>query len=489
MKKILNNLFNLLVGVMALLVVASCESELENNEIVTDGTLSLSVSDSAVVLHEQFASSQLTLSWTPGNNLGSGASINYLLEIDEQGNDFASPLEYDMGKSTFTFSYEYGTLNSILLGTFGAEPGVPVTLEARVVATLADGSGDPQIDTTSFVVTPYKPVATELYIVGDATPNGWDIAGSIAMTLSGRVGVFSYLGSLSPGNFKFAVSQDECWCQDFYTKDPADSTVLVYNEGGSGDDLQWTITEGGQYKIDINLLERTIRIEAFEGPAFSALWIVGDATPSGWNIDSPEEMTQSEADPFVFTYEAHLTPGEFKIFAGPLGDWCGQWYRPLEQHQDISFEAVEQNSGCEVDNTWQIAEATEGRYKITLNTLKNTIAIDPVKLYMIGDGGPNGWNIGSPEPMTYSDGIYTFSGPLGADNATGEFKFSKYAGDWCDGEWINAATESQSLSNTAYITTQGCDGPDNKWKLTSGDAGNYEITFDLDAGVMTIERQ
>lgn len=491
MQKIyLSRMLSLLVAIMAFSLMSSCENELENKEIVKDGTLSLTASDSTLVLQQQFASNKLSFSWTPANNNGTGSSIDYLLQVDKQGNDFTSPLEYDMGKNTFTFSYEHGTLNNILLTTFGAEPGSPIVLEARIIATLANGSGEAQLDTASVVVTPYKAVSSELYMVGDATPNGWDIANATAMTPSpSEAGLFTYQGALSPGNFKFAVSREDCWCQDFYTKDPADSTVMVYNEGGSGEDLQWTITEGGQYKVEVSLIDRAISIEPVEAPTFSALWIVGDATPSGWNIDSPEEMTQDPDNPVVFTYEAHLTPGEFKIFAGPLGDWCGEWFRPLEQHQDIASDAVEQNSGCDVDNTWQITAETEGRYKIILNTLENTIAIREVHLYMVGDGGPNGWNIGSPDPLTYSDGIYTFTGPLGADNATGEFKFSKFTGDWCGGDWINAANPNQSLSNTEYIITHGCDGPDNKWKLGTGDPGNYEITFDLDAGVMNIEKQ
>ena len=483
------SLFSFWASVLIVLSATSCENELENNEITKDGQLSLRSSDSVLVLQQQFASNQLTFNWTPANNGGSGSSIDYLLEVDLQGNDFASPLAYDMGKNTFTFSYEHSTLNSILLSTFSAEHGKPLVLEARITATLANGSGEAQVDTASVVVTPYKPVSSELYMVGDATPNGWDIANATAMTPASEAGVFTYQGGLSPGSFKLAVNQEDCWCQDFYTKDPSDSTVLIYNEGGSGDDLQWRITEGGQYLIAVDLIARTISIESFEGPAFSTLWIVGDATPSGWTVDTPEEMTQSPNDPFIFTYEAHLTPGEFKIFAGPLGDWCGEWFRPLENHQDITSDKVDQNAGCDVDNKWQITSETEGRYKISLNTLESTISIDPVNLYLIGDGGPNGWNIASPEPLTYSSGIYTFNGSLGAENATGEFKFSKFSGDWCDGEWINAATENQSLTNTNYIVTQGCDGPDNKWKLASGAAGNYEITFDLDAEVMTIERQ
>ena len=39
----------------------------------------------------------------------------------------------------------------------------------------------------------------------------------------------------------------------------------------------------------------------------STLFMVGDATPTGWSIDSPTPMTQSEADPLVFDWEGSLS--------------------------------------------------------------------------------------------------------------------------------------------------------------------------------------
>ena len=66
---------------------------------------------------------------------------------------------------------------------------------------------------------------------------------------------------------------------------------------------------------------------------------------------------------------------------------------------------------------------------------------------------------------------------------------SKFTGNWCDGDWINAATASQSIFDTDFIYTTGCDGPDNKWKLKEGEAGNYEIRVDLDAETITITAQ
>jgi hypothetical protein len=152
----------------------------------------------------------------------------------------------------------------------------------------------------------------------------------------------------------------------------------------------------------------------------------------------------------------------------------------LVNEQALSSTEVEQNSGCDVDNKWSISASDVGRYKITLDTANNTISIQKVNLYIIGDGGPNGWNIATPSPMTYSNGLYTFSGQLNA----GEFKISKFKGDWCDGDWINPATANQSISDGNYVITHGCDGPDNKWEVLS--SGTHTISINLDTHVMTI---
>ena len=490
MKKINIKYFaKILFSLSLALFLFSCDEELTDDSFATEDVLTVTVSSPDVILEERYTENKVTINWTTGSNKGTGSSISYLLEIDMAGNNFSMPLTYEMGKNQFLFSYNYKTLNQILLNTFNAIPNTAIELEARITAIFADGSIAPQIATTTFMVTPYQPVSSQLFIVGSATPIGWNISNAIELSpSSNKVGTFIYEGLLSPGSFKFAVSNEGCWCQDFYTKDPTNPLAIVHNIGGSGDDIQWEITTGGKYKIEVNLVELTIKIEESADPLFSQIWIVGDASPSGWDINTPQEFTRS-SNPFIFTYEAVFVPGDFKIFAGELGDWCGQWYRPLVNGQDLSSTNVAQNSGCDTDNKWTITTANQGRYKITLDILNNTVKIEKVNLYLIGDGGPNGWNIATPTPFAYENGVYTFTGELGSGNATGEFKIAKFKGDWCDGEWINPATASQSIYNTSFIFTQGCDGPDNKWKLKDGEAGTYKITINLEQGAMEILKQ
>jgi starch-binding outer membrane protein SusE/F len=465
------------------LLNTSCEETLTDSVVNYNDELKLTVSNSELVLQESKQNENLTFNWTTGTNQGTSASISYKLQIDKADNNFANALEYDLGVNKFSQSISIKNLNFILLNTFGVNPGVAQSFEAKIIATVAGLEAEPQVSIVTFSLTPYKPVSTTLFMVGDATPAGWNISNAIEMTPSTTVpGTFVYQGSLTVGAFKLPVNKDGCWCQDFYTKNATDATKIVYNQNGSGDDLKWQITQSGQYKVTVDLLNLTITIERLTAPPFSQIWIVGDASPSGWNIDSPQAFTQSTANPFIFTYEAHFTAGSFKILAGSTGNWCGEWYRPLTDGQALSATAVAQSSGCSPDNKWNVSSSDAGRYKITLNTSNNTISIQKVNLYIVGDAGPNGWNIANPSPMTYSNGVYTFSGQLNA----GEFKISKFKGDWCDGDWINPATANQSISNGTYIITHGCDGPDNKWKVQSGDAGTHTISINLDTHVMTI---
>lgn len=472
----------LIIGVVSV----SCDSdELEDSSFQNaDNDLSLTVSDDSLELNENFIENDLIFNWTSGSNHGTGAAIKYTLEIDHAGSDFSDPIMtlVEGVKNQYSASIDHGTLNNRLLDE-GLNAGHLYNLKVRITAEVTNASIEDQVSIKEFSITTFKPVSSRLFILGDATPNGWDIARATELTGAGQRGEFVFEGKLTEGNFKFAVSRDDCFCQDFYTKDPDNEDQIVYNEGGSGEDYQWTISEEGNYRVRVNLLNKTIEIAPVEDAPFSELFIVGDATESGWDVDAPASFGQSELDPFVFTYEGNFAPGEFKIFAGPLGEWCGDWYRPEKDGQAIENGGVVQAPGCEPDNTWLVTEETAGRYRISLNTATNSIRFTRVNLYMVGDSGPNGWNINNPEPMDYHNGEFVYTGPLNS----GELKFSKYQGDWCDGEWINSVENGQAITNTEFITTSGCDGPDNKWKLSDDDAGDYEIRINLDTEIMTIK--
>jgi hypothetical protein len=472
-----------ILPLMALMLVFGCSDDDLNENIGQAGPLELSITANEMVLEPSMYLNNFTFSWTTGTNENTGASISYKLELDLNGNEFANPVEYDFGKNKYSFDMNVATLNNILLTTFGGVPGEPLSLQARVTASFGMDTVQDQTSTVDLTFTPYKPLTSTLYMVGSATTAGWDIGNAIPMVQSSSNPMeFRYSGQMNSGNFKFAVNTEGCWCQDFYTRDAEDPGMMVYNEGGSGDDLQWELPSGGMYEVVVNVLTLKITYKEQDLPLFSNLWIVGDATESGWNVDTPAAFTQT-SNPFVFTYEGVFTPGNFKILAGATGDWCGQWYRPLVDNQVLTATTVEQNSGCDTDNKWQVTAATAGRYKITLNIGTNVISIKPVDVYLIGDATPNGWSMGNLTPMTKNGSIYTWTGNLTA----GELKFTKFNTNWCEGTEIVASTPDQNITNTSFNYRDNCEGDDNKWRVSAAQAGTYTITINLVTNTLTIQ--
>ncbi len=218
---------------------------------------------------------------------------------------------------------------------------------------------------------------------------------------------------------------------------------------------------------------------------FENLYLVGDATPVGWNIESPEKMVQNETNPYIWEWKGELNAGEFKISTF-TGDWCdGVWINASQPNQSLSATDYIKTFGCDgPDNKWLVNSTDAGDYEITVDVENETINITPIdkpdyeNLFLVGDATPVGWNIKSPFPMSRHETnpyLFTWEGVL----VPGEFKFSTFTGDWCDGEWINASQPNQSLSATDYIITNGCDGPDYKWRVSAGEVGKYTISIDL----------
>src|SRR5690606_26862380 len=223
-----------------------------------ESTLELSISTPEVELREANFDSTIDLNWTSGTNQGTGAAIAYTLEMDLADGDFSAPIATFVAqtKNTFAHKIAQGDLNGLLLDR-GFAPGEAQELQFRLTAEVSHGTVADQVALGGLLATPFEPVSQELFIVGDATPNGWDISGATALQPSpDQRGVFFYVGKLRPGNYKFAVSQEGCWCQDFYTRDPGDDGKMVHNREGSGEDLQWPIEAElpmeQNYKLTVN---------------------------------------------------------------------------------------------------------------------------------------------------------------------------------------------------------------------------------------------
>jgi len=438
------------------------------------GPLSLSTTSSEITLNEKNAgNTAVSFNWTTGTNEGAGSSISYRLQVDKKGNNFsAKAISFDLGKTVYTKSFSVVELNDSLLKhwSFGAD--VTGYLEARVITTIHSTPEQQDIsNVVTMAVVPYLPVSTELYMIGDATRTGWDVNKATKLTpFAEKPHTFIYKGTLSVGELSFITVLGQQL--PAYGKG-ADNGQLVYKTKDPLSVSKFKIIEPGTYKISLNLLDLTILISKWDEPAYSQIFIVGPASPNGWDITNATELVQNKDNPFIFTYTGVLNKGEFKFPVNRNGDWGQDMYMKVDEtHMYIH------HGGDPDDNKW--SNKKKGYYKVTLNLKDLTMTMEQTKLYFVGNATPVKWDITSAIAMeedATNGCLFTYSGPMVA----GEFKFPvNRNSDWAQDMYMK-------IDNAHMYLHHGGDEDDNKWVLT--EAGNYVIKANIELLTVDILKQ
>lgn len=478
----MNRIHYLLCFLFVVLALA-CSKDLRELD-KGDSPLSLSLDKNSVELKQVNQSQDaLTLSWTPGSNKGTNASISYTLKIDKKGNNFSQAIVEEIGSGIRSKKYTVGALNAIAL-QMDLPAGSAALLEARLVARFGEAVlPDDSTSVVEFSITPYKPVSTTLYLIGDASPNGWSADNATPLNpVADQPGVFSWKGVLTAGEFKLITSLGSFLPS--YNRG-ANSQSLVYRESDADPDDKFTVAQSGLYEVMVNLLAGTISVIASSEPPYSKLWMLGDAIPTGWNINEPAPMRVDSSNLFVFTYNELLTAGEFKIPTA-TGNFNTDYYMPLVNAQDLAETGVQLVPGGNPDNKWKITQA--GPYKIRLDLQGPTIQISRftpyTQIWMVGDASPAGWNIDNPVELTPTPGNpyeFSFTGPM----TVGEFKFPLETGNWGCDYFMPVINGAEMGSTQMKFIKSG--NPDNKWKITQ--AGNYKITINQLYETIQIQKQ
>jgi len=249
---------------------------------------------------------------------------------------------------------------------------------------------DLQEETVSFAYKgPLEVDYDNLYLVGNALASGWSIENPTPMTQNSTYPwVFTYEGFLSIGEFKISTFTGD-WCDGDWIRPPSmhpplSDTDIIITPGcpADGEDYTWEITPNdvGDYHITVDIKEETIVIKEIDAdaPPFDELFLVGDATPGGWNLGEQTPMQRDPDNPFLFTWSGDLVAGEFKIKGYPEDDFCGDdWIHPVVQEQALSRTDYQVLEGCgpHDDPKWVISEAVAGQFDITVDTELETIVI------------------------------------------------------------------------------------------------------------------
>lgn len=373
----------LLISIFAVaILLCGCEYKINQNK--GEEELALSVSTDTVVLKQRESSSQaIELVWTSGTNHGTGSAIAYELQIDVEDSNsaFAGGIHWDLGKTTSrTLSFSHTEWQDTLLAYF---PAIPLeeytTLQARVIATIVMTQEIQVSPVITFVVMPYVERAQELYMVGNATPNGWDAQRAQYMRQDAEdQSLFTYEGVLSRGEFKLLLKPGE-WLP-CYVRNAEDSTKMVYRATEEDyPDCKWWISKKSNYRIEANVDNLTMTVidlgGDYEEPIFYELYMIGDATPGGWSWDRVTALVQDDEDINHFSYSGPLFAGEIKFPTEIVHDWSGQFLLAPAPNCAPTAEGT-YVVGNSPDNKWVIP--TAGEWKIDIYADKQTICFQPL---------------------------------------------------------------------------------------------------------------
>lgn len=227
-----------------------------------------------------------------------------------------------------------------------------------------------------------------------------------------------------------------------------------------------TFAKGAELKIKVNGLicdkvtfeEETV-LSAGAVKEFSVdvkpvgLYIMGDALEDGWNWADSEKFTETSSN--VFEWTGHLNwvrngdgPVSGNLFRFVKGvNWHNEQttYFPVEAYE-VNTTSIEMKVSDEKSSTVPelFAATAPGKYKVTLDLNKMTVAIEVVELddkysdvtAIHLTGSQFGWGEGPALAKTSGTDVWTWTGTLDGD-ATGDNKLINFLVDspisdrWC----------------------------------------------------------
>ena len=253
-------------------------------------------------------------------------------------------------------------------------------------------------------------VASDIGIIGDATPGGWDADTDMYIDQTDTNKYFTVL-DLTMGEAKFR--QDNDWAVNWGSTDFPIGTGAI-----DGDNIP--IPQAGTYMITFD--KSTGDYEFGEVITFASIGIIGDATPGGWDDDT--DMTQSATDPNVWEGSFSLIDGGAKFRAND--EWVIEW-----GGDDFP-------SGIGTGGAGNIP-VVAGDYKVSLNTETGAYnfleIVEYATIGIIGDATPGGWDDDTDMEKSVDDGAMW---ELRAILTDGELKFradNDWAVNWGAGDF------------------------------------------------------
>ncbi|MCB2218871.1 MAG: SusF/SusE family outer membrane protein [Bacteroidetes bacterium] len=278
------------------------------------------------VFTEDMAEEMFMVSWEPVvYNLDNLALTNYSI-MAYPADSAASTAKEWQSTTESSVSVTIGSMNNFLLG-LGVASGNPADVKFYIRSYINSGTDETDLmsDMITLNFTTYQTVVVQknIYLLGEATPVGWDNTLALPMANIGG-GKFARVETLDPGVgsfFKF-ISVLGFWAPQWGTDETGtgEAGPLVYRpDEATPDPAAIPVPEeAGAYYIMADTVNLTYETFKTSGELF----LVGNATTAGW--DNTLGLPFTEVEPHIFEITTDLIEGGMK-FLEVLGAWAPQW--------------------------------------------------------------------------------------------------------------------------------------------------------------------
>lgn len=411
----------------------------------------------------------ISFSWN-ASNYGNN-TINYALQIDTVGGNFAKPqiIKFGTALSGDILQMDLNTA-AINAGVIG---GSTKNVEFRIVSYKDASYTTPLVfsNAVTLKLTTYVPIPDNLYIVGDATPGGWANPVPVPSQQFTKKDAFSFTINigLTAGKSYLFLPVNGDWGHKYGGTSASGGTLLKDNDvPGSNTPAPATT---GVYQIVVNFQTNTYTITQVQVP--DNLYIVGDATAGGWANPVPTPSQQfTKIDAATFGMITHLGSGSY-LFLPLNGNWDHK-YGGSTAGTSAGGGVLLADNAVPGSNT--PAPSASGLYKIIVNFATNSYTVTPYSspvpsnLYIVGDATVGGWNNPVPVPSQQftqvSNGEFKITLPLVGGKS---YLFLPLNGNW--DHKFGGSTDGTSAAGTLLAdgAVPGSNTP------APGSSGTYNI--------------
>ena len=364
----------ILPALAAVTMLAACDKVDDLPYYTTGSAPTLTVANAAIApLPADSNNVVLNLSWTDPSFATDSVNYKYIIQIDSTTRNFSKAITKTI-YTTRSASFTAKELNNTLIG-WGFAFNRAYDLDVRIVASYANNNDQKisnvvKINFKTYAVPPKvaPPVTGRLFLVGSATQGGWNNPVPTPSQEFGKIDSVTYVGvfQLNGSSEYLMLPANGDWSNKYSV---ANNTVAGLNAGGNfGFNLSDNFpgpTAAGMYKILVNFQTGKFTVTPYNGPSLPTnLFLVGSATPGGWNNPVP---TPSQQFTRLNSVEIELTvalsaAGEYLVL--PVnGDWGNKYAVPNNTLSGLSAGGY---FGYNLGDNFP-GPSTGGNYKIYLN--------------------------------------------------------------------------------------------------------------------------